>query len=234
MDPERLVLNPEQALNAICLDFRGYGPQPMLFCEVLRAIHGEAMVVRREPGSEGLWIAKPGSGKMRHLEGAELVAFMCDQVRGARLPPERLAVVSRQVFQTACRVVTDPATDAPAIAVDTGMATFACRQCGRCCRHLDYRDGITEADVARLRALDRQDILEWVGVAKGADGRNVYRIWVEPGTNRFAVPCPFLKRGPTADRWLCRIHAVKPEICRHYPVSRKHAAMTGCPGFDRR
>ncbi|WP_243545421.1 hypothetical protein [Pseudodesulfovibrio tunisiensis] len=30
-------------------------------------------------------------------------------------------------------------------------------------------------------------------------------------------------------RRVCSIHDYKPEICRQYPGSRKHAAMTGCP-----
>jgi uncharacterized membrane protein YhaH (DUF805 family) len=56
--------------------------------------------------------------------------------------------------------------------------------------------------------------------------------WVIPGTNEFAPSCPFLKRGGSPHQWICSIHDVKPDICRNYPVSRKHALMTGCPGFD--
>ena len=33
-------------------------------------------------------------------------------------------------------------------------------------------------------------------------------------------------------RSVCTIQDVKPGICRQYPSSRKHAVMTGCPGFQ--
>jgi len=32
--------------------------------------------------------------------------------------------------------------------------------------------------------------------------------------------------------YLCRIHDVKPEQCRKYSKSRKHAEETGCKAFD--
>lgn len=234
MEQEGLFLTVEQALNAVCLDFRGYGPQPMLFCQVLRTIHGDDVIVQREPHQSGLWISSPGERRMRWLEGAELAGFMCAQVTRAALAPAQLASVCRQVFQAPCHAARDPATGQPGVWIATGMAAFHCRQCGRCCLKLDYRDGLTAGDMARLHALGRDDILKWVGVSKGPDGRETYRIWVVPGTNQFALPCPFLKRGPSASHWLCRIHEVKPRICRNYPVSRKHARMTGCPGFDKR
>jgi Fe-S-cluster containining protein len=54
---------------------------------------------------------------------------------------------------------------------------------------------------------------------------------MKPGTREFAEACPFLQQKPAENRWICRIHNVKPQICRNYPVSRKHAVMTGCSGF---
>lgn len=55
-----------------------------------------------------------------------------------------------------------------------------------------------------------------------------------PGKNQLADTCPFLKKIPAENRWVCKIHDIKPAICRRYPVSRKHAVMTGCPGFDKK
>ena len=77
----------------------------------------------------------------------------------------------------------------------------------------------------------RDDVLKWVGVYRNDRNRTVYRIWTIPGTRRLASVCPFLEHEPTENHWLCQIHEVKPTICRNYPVSRKHALMTGCPGF---
>jgi Fe-S-cluster containining protein len=230
MDSESIFLTAEQALKAVQLDFRGYGPQPMLFCGVLRLLFGENMIYQREIDREGLWIARKPQ-RMRWFEGAELIDFMCRVLNAAELPPDRLAALCRLVFQAPCEPDADPETGRAGVRIRTGMDAFNCRQCGGCCRKLTYHDGMTEDDVNRLRALGRTDILEWVGVTQTADGRPAYRIWVTPGTNRFALPCPFLKQGDSNDRWLCSIHDVKPQICRNYPVSRKHAMMTGCPGF---
>jgi hypothetical protein len=34
-----------------------------------------------------------------------------------------------------------------------------------------------------------------------------------------------------AELYVCRIQVLKPEICRNYLLSKKHAAETRCPGF---
>jgi len=233
MEDSELFLTVEQVLNAICLDFRGYGPQPMLFCEVLRSIHGNSVIYKREPGSDGLWISTGKHRRMQWLDGAELIEFMCHTVVNADLGTDQLAVLCRKIFQTSCSPARCPDTGQPGIQIQTKMENFSCKQCGRCCTQLAYHDGITRDDVQRLETLGRKDILEWVGRTKTKDGRTVYRMWVIPETNRLAPkPCPFLKQGPTNSQRICSIHDVKPHICRHYPVSRKHAAMTGCPGFD--
>jgi Fe-S-cluster containining protein len=231
-----LFLTFPQAVTAITLDFRGYGPQTMLFCEVLRTLFGSEITYKRESGKEGLWISDTRHGPMQWLEGNDLVAYMCRRVAEAVLnrgiEPRTMAVLCRQIFQTPCRAAEDPGTGRWGIRVETDMSAFECRQCGQCCRQLDYRDGITAEDVSRLERLGRDDILAWVRPVRAATGDIVYRIWVRPGTNRFAHPCPFLKIGPAPDCRICSIHEVKPQICRNYPVSRKHARMTGCPGFD--
>ena len=114
--------------------------------------------------------------------------------------------------------------------VDTGMADFTCLRCGHCCRTLDYRDGCSVDDYRRWQALGREDILAWVGVV-GQEGRiKAVRIWMEPGTNRYAEVCPWLGKTKDPKRFRCTIHEVRPMICRQYPGSRKHARMTGCRG----
>jgi len=229
MENESLFLTSEQVLKAVCLDFRGYGPQPMLFCEVLRAIFGDDVAYRRETGKDGLWISMAGQHRMRWLEGVELIEFMCKAVTEARLTEDVLASICRRVFQTPCQPET--CAGLSGIRVQMDMESFSCHQCGRCCSQLDYHDGITAEDMKRLKELGREDVLKWVGVSKTSAGQTGYRMWLRPGTNAYAHPCPFLKQGPTNEQRLCAIHDVKPQICRNYPVSRKHALMTGCPGF---
>lgn len=233
MEEETLFLTVEEVLNAICLDFRGYDPQPMLFCEVLRAVHGNAIAYKREFGKDGLWISTGPSHRMRWMAGTELVAYMCRIIIAAQLPLAQLVRLCRQIFQTPCHPATSQDTEEPGILIETGIDRFHCKQCGLCCSQLDYRNGITAQDVQRLEQLGRKDVLEWVGRTKTKEGQIIYRMWVIPETNQYAPkPCPFLKPGPTNAQYICSIHDVKPTICRSYPISRKHASMTGCPGFE--
>lgn len=226
-------LSPREALEAVCTDFRAYDPQVPLFCEVVRLISGGRAIVRREAPKGGLWIRWEGEPRMRWLEEGELAAHLCRRLEAARLSEALLATVCSRVFRERAAVEWDPRGGRPAIRIETGMEGYRCRQCGRCCRALDYRDGLSERDVEGWRRSGRGDILEWVGVFRTADRRRAYRMWVVPGTRRLAGRCPFLVNDSSRNRWLCRIHEVKPEICRQYPVSRKHALMTGCRGFEK-
>ena len=102
----------------------------------------------------------------------------------------------------------------------------------------DYRMRLADQcrvgiDVQRWREQGRTDILKWAGTAADPSGQTVYRMWVSPGTCRVAEKCPFLIRVPHENRWKCGIQDTKPQICRSYPMSRKHALMTGCPGFEK-
>jgi Fe-S-cluster containining protein len=235
MKKETIFLNVDQTLDAICRDFRQYEPQVILFAEALRLIeHGRA-TFKREPGQKGIWLKTSGSNRMRWLEGSDLVAYMCAAVERLkqRNNLDLLATVASRVFQDRCRPAQDTDTQDWGLDIETGMEQFVCRQCGQCCWNLDYHAELLAEDVARWRARGRSDILDWVGVTRHKDGRETYQIWVTPGTNRFASPCPFLYKVPTSNHWVCRIHEDKPQICCNYPVSRKHARMTGCPGFDK-
>jgi Fe-S-cluster containining protein len=228
MEKETLFLTIDQTLEAIRRDFVQYEPQMLLFAELLRLISDDQSAFKREPGEAGIWIRPPGGSHMRFLDGKSLVDYMCaliDRLK-YRADPDLIADVAGRVFQTRVRQA-----GPGGFGIETGMERFVCRQCGRCCRDLDYHAEVTEQDVARWRARDRADILKWVGVTRHRDGRETYRIWVIPGTNRFAEPCPFLKKIPTRHAWICRIHEIKPLICRAYPVSKKHALMTDCSGF---
>ena len=62
---ESLFLTPEEALEAICLDFRQYNPQIMLFCQIIRLISGGSIVAKREGRKNGAWVNIPGRRTMR-------------------------------------------------------------------------------------------------------------------------------------------------------------------------
>jgi Fe-S-cluster containining protein len=228
-----IFLTVEEAIEAIIIDFRQYDPQVMLFCSIISLISKNDFHFKREPGKKGVWINQGGRVNMRWLEGADLVDFMCAAIRDTRWTTDLLAAVCSRVFQGRAQPVLNPETGLESLQIETHMASFACRQCGRCCRSLDYHNDVTDADVARWKALARDDILRWVDPVSRQNETIGYRIWVVPGTHQLAGACPFLKKDSAANRWVCDIHAVKPQICRNYPVSRKHAAMTGCPGFNK-
>ena len=110
---------------------------------------------------------------------------------------------------------------------------FVCRQCGQCCLNLGdaFTTCATDEDVRRWEAAGRYDILAWVDpIAVGGD-QYVFDIWVSPRTGEDVNRCPWLRKVRGEDRYVCRIHDLKPDHCRRYPTSRRHAAETGCPGY---
>ena len=203
-----------------------------MFAELIPLIADGNTVAKKDTQKNGIWIGKRGQQNMRWLAENDLINYMCTAVRTADLSPTLLAAVCGRVFQTRARPDKDACTGREGIRIDAGMDAFVCRQCGRCCRTLDYQQEVTAEDIARWRKQGRSDILEWVGIFKKDGCETGYRIWVVPGTRQPAKQCPFLEKIASENRWICKIHSVKPTICRNYPVSRKHALMTGCPGLE--
>ena len=231
---ESLFLTSKEALEAICSDFRQYDPQIMLFSQIIRLISGGSIVTKREGQKNGAWISLPGRRNMRWMDGPEMVEYLCQALESEELSVSLLASICARVFQTRACVKADPATGQEGILIETGMENFVCRQCGHCCNTLDYHREVTEEDVALWQELGRSDILQWVGVFEGEGNKKSYRIWTTPGSTALAETCPFLKRISSENRWICLIQDIKPGICRQYPYSRKHAVMTGCPGFKKK
>ena len=228
-----VFLTPDQALRSILRDLRQYDPQIMLLCQMIRLISGGKILARRDPDRFGAWISTPSGRNMRWLEGPELVEYVGESLEQADTDPELLVSLCSRVFRERAFMDVHPETGQIGIRVETGMEGFRCRQCGQCCRSLDYRREVTAEDVAGWRALGRTDILEWVGIFERAGQKTAHRIWMIPGTTKLAETCPFLHHVSSENRWICRIHDVKPSICRQYPFTRKHALMTGCPGFEK-
>jgi len=233
VEKHSIFLTPEQALDAICRDFRQYDPQILLFCEVARLIFNDDIIVRKDTLKNGAWISRTGDESMRWMDGPKLVEYLCESLTLVNVNPKLLAAICARVFQARVFPAVDPKTGHRGMRIETNMESYTCRQCGRCCTSLDYHDAVTSQDVEKWRELGRSDILEQVGVYQRQGRKTTYRIWMIPGKNQLAKPCPFLKKIPSENRRICAIHDIKPAICRQYPVSRKHALMTGCPGFDK-
>jgi len=111
---------------------------------------------------------------------------------------------------------------------------FNCKQCGNCCLNLSGTIDVcaTEEDIKLWEEKDRTDILEWVDVILLGEDHCVYDIWIRPRTGDDLQRCPWLRKLPNQDKYICRIQDMKPEHCRNYPLSREHAENTGCPGFE--
>lgn len=237
-EEERIFLSIEEAISAIRNDFRQYPAQNRLYLELCPLILGPETAVVEDARYNGLWISAPGRrhfSRMRKISPQALARILLDTLTARPPPIEVMAEICRRTFTAQVEPESNGAGRGTGLWVDTGMAHFKCRQCGRCCRELDYRHELSAADYQLWQKLGRTDILERVAtITRG--GRIVsYAIWVEPGTRQFARVCPWLAPADSREppgAWICRIHDVKPEICRQYPGSRKHAAMTGCRGFE--
>ena len=111
---------------------------------------------------------------------------------------------------------------------------FRCKQCGNCCLTLGdaFQTCVTDEDIHFSKEEGRDDVLECVDPVSIDGGQYIYDIWISPTTGEDVQRCPWLRKLPKKDKYICRIHEVKPQRCREYPRSRKHAKETGCWGFE--
>jgi Fe-S-cluster containining protein len=111
---------------------------------------------------------------------------------------------------------------------------FRCKRCGHCCLDLEAAHTTVSAADNRLWELEgREDILAWTDPVCDDNGRILaYEIWINPKTGEDVVRCPWLRKLPKEEKYICRIHDVKPRFCREFPESKEHAEATGCKGFE--
>ena len=111
---------------------------------------------------------------------------------------------------------------------------FKCKQCGNCCLNLNdaFETCATDQDIQLWNEKGRDDIFEWAAPIPIGFGQYGYDIWISPTTGDYVPWCPWLRKLPNNEKYICRIHEVKPQHCREYPRSRKHAEETGCRGFE--
>ncbi len=112
--------------------------------------------------------------------------------------------------------------------------TFKCKQCGNCCLNLNdaFQTSVSDEEIALWEIKGRYDILEWVDSIPIGDEHHIHDIWIDPETGDDVDRCPWLRKLPNQDKYICRIQDVKPEHCRNYPKSKEHAEKTGCRGFE--
>lgn len=97
-----------------------------------------------------------------------------------------------------------------------------CNGCGKCCLKYGKGSGLgcaSENDLARLR--DRPDIVSWIYPFP-------LDLWVSPATGEETTKCPWLKKLSNRESYKCRIHDVRPDVCRNYPVNIEQMVEDGC------
>jgi Fe-S-cluster containining protein len=104
-----------------------------------------------------------------------------------------------------------------------------CEQCGLCCRIFGPGIAPTAANVYIWMEQGRTDILRWfvaylengstpvscLDLAPDDLGSAVVFEMRDPSTGGYVTVCPFLVR-VAKERYICGIHAVKPEMCCTY------------------
>lgn len=100
-----------------------------------------------------------------------------------------------------------------------------CNQCGKCCTR--YGGGDLSASAGEIDWWEnhRPDIFSYVG-----DGK----IWTSPVTGKQMPRCPWLRKLPKQNKYICRIYYDRPDECRHYPVNIDQMIRDECEMLEAR
>ena len=95
----------------------------------------------------------------------------------------------------------------------------ACNQCGKCC--INYSNGGLSASASEIEwwEMFRPDIYEYV---RGGN------IWISPESGKQMLRCPWLRKLPDQDKYICHIYYDRPEDCKHYPVTIEQMVKDEC------
>ena len=94
-----------------------------------------------------------------------------------------------------------------------------CNQCGKCCTR--YGGGGLSASATEIAWWEtfRPTIYDYVSGGE---------IWVSPVTGKQMMRCPWLRKLPNQNKYICRIYHDRPDDCRHYPVNIEEMARDEC------
>lgn len=97
-----------------------------------------------------------------------------------------------------------------------------CTQCGKCCLKYSAGSGLgsaTDQDLL-IWETERPEILNYTDFLGD--------LWISPVTGEEMNRCPWLRKLPKKEKYKCRIHGVRPETCRFYPVDIDQMIKDGC------
>ena len=94
-----------------------------------------------------------------------------------------------------------------------------CNQCGKCCTK--YGNGGLSASKSEIQWWEsfRPDIFRYVRAGK---------IWISPETGKQMQRCPWLRKLPRQNKYICRIYNDRPDDCKHYPVNIEQMVVDEC------
>ena len=73
-----------------------------------------------------------------------------------------------------------------------------------------FSTSVTEDDIRMWEDEGRDDILDWVDPIHIGSNQYVYDIWISPVTGEDVKRCPWLRKLPNQNKYICRIHNLKP------------------------
>jgi Fe-S-cluster containining protein len=229
-EKEKTFLTPKEVLAAIRIDFKQYDTQFSLFQELCPLITDNRKILVKDGRDFCVLISRGRKSKMRRINDSDLGPYLYNMLKTTSFSLPILAQICNRVFQTPAYPGKHEKGGYDGIWIETDMKRFICRQCGYCCQNLNYHNDCTQNDYERWQLLGRDDITERVKIIRTNDKPARYQIWIEPGTRQATPECPWLKKDPSYNLYHCAIQDIKPEFCRQYPLTRKHADMTGCKG----
>jgi len=100
----------------------------------------------------------------------------------------------------------------------------ACNQCGKCCTN--YSNGGLSATEAEIEYWEifRPEISRYV--------RNG-QIWMNPDTGSQLERCPWLRKLPNQNMYVCDIYYDRPDDCKFYPVTLDQMVKDECEMLEK-
>jgi len=94
-----------------------------------------------------------------------------------------------------------------------------CNQCGKCCTK--YSDGGLSASTGEIELWEifAPDIHRYVSGGK---------IWISPDTGKQLKRCPWLRKVPNQNKYLCDIYDNRPDDCKYYPATIEQMVKDEC------
>lgn len=100
-----------------------------------------------------------------------------------------------------------------------------CNQCGKCCTKYG-NGGLSASDIEiDWWETNRPDIASYIGGGK---------LWISPITGKQMLRCPWLRKLPGQEKYICRIYYDRPDDCKQYPVDIDQMLRDGCEMLDAR